>query len=342
MALPQPFGPDSKTGFELELLAPRGKSRRDLAIALAKATGGEVRQGFKYQSEGPHRDGRPICDLTPAWRIEHDGDVLFTLVDDVTVRDGLDADADTPEGLFRLVLDDLRFALWAEPRCWAEDGAAPEVQLAPLLETFEARIGARGRDGAKVEHHRVVATRWDHALCVLAAYEGERERVCEVVTRPLGRDEREDVIARILDCALAAGFVPPAEAALHVHLDNAPWMSSERLCQLIADSAAARSMLYEILKPNPRCRRLAAFAPDMVRLARTRAALPFDELRKLLLDAGATKYVDINVLGVLKERPRHPTVEVRCLPMSLDVAEMFSNVAAVEDFLGELAVTADR
>ena len=40
-----------KTGFEIELLAPRGKTRADLAHALAEKHGGAVKRVFYPQSE---------------------------------------------------------------------------------------------------------------------------------------------------------------------------------------------------------------------------------------------------------------------------------------------------
>jgi hypothetical protein len=43
---------ESRVGFEIELLAPRGATRADLACAVAAAVGGEVALAF-------HRDSEP-------------------------------------------------------------------------------------------------------------------------------------------------------------------------------------------------------------------------------------------------------------------------------------------
>ena len=336
-----PFDDDSRTGFELEFLAPRGKSRRDLALALATAFAGEVERGFKYHSEGPFRDGRPICDLTPAWRVVCSGEVLFTLVDDVTITADLDKEAATPSGQFRVILDDLRISLWAEQRCWGPDTEDPQALLRVILETFDATLNNAGTAGARDARHRIISDPWGHGLGVVALYEGERERPCEVVTRPLSRHERRGVIARLLEVIDAEDFGVPHEAALHLHVDNGPWLSTARLSQLMRDTQAARPLLHEMLEPNPACKRLGPFTKKVMDVVDSGADLAFRDLCSAISKAGASKFVDVNILGVIRERPRHPTVEVRCLPVDVSEREMFARIDAVENFMREVALTAD-
>jgi hypothetical protein len=335
-----PFGPDSRTGYELELLAPRGKSRLDLALALADRVGGRVRYGLKYQSEGRHGDGRPVCDLSPAFAVvDGEGVVLCTLVDDVTLKAELDKEAPTATGYYRVVIDELRLALWAESRCWSDEAGADAV-LAGYAETFAGTLGEAGGEGAKHAEHRVLLDRWGHALAVVATYPGERERACEVVTRPLARGEREAVVGTILEVAKALDFGLPEESALHLHLDADPWRAQARLRQLVQDYSAARHVLYEELRPNPGAKRLGPFRPSVVRAAATPAD-DDESYREALLSAGVTKYSDINLLGIVRRRPRQPTLEFRCLRMSMDASEIFEMTDAVEGFLLEVARAAD-
>ena len=43
--------------------------------------------------------------------------------------------------------------------------------------------------------------------------------------------------------------------------------------------------------------------------------------------------IDVNVLGVVERYPKQPTVEVRCLPGSLDAAETLERLAVVDQVL---------
>ena len=88
-----------RIGFELELLAPRGSSRRPLAAALANRCGGQVRPVWHHDSEPaavPRLGGR-FLHLTQGFEVFRDlGDLLCTLVDDVTIIADLDPAAADP------------------------------------------------------------------------------------------------------------------------------------------------------------------------------------------------------------------------------------------------------
>ena len=74
-----------------------------------------------------------------------------------------------------------------------------------------------------------------------------------------------------------------------------------------------------LLEPNPRCRKLGPFPPDVVRVAKTATAdLSFETLAAGLLLGGLHRAVDLNLLGLVERYPKQPTIEVRCLPGSLD------------------------
>jgi hypothetical protein len=340
-APPPPFAEGSRTGFELELLAPVGKSRFDLAHALAERVGGRVLYGLKYISEGLYRPRTPICDLTLSAVVqEESGRTLFTLVDDVTIKADLDHDAPTAEGLFRLVIDELRLALWLEARAPVER-PLPEVLLEPLLTVFSGSLQAQGEGQAKHPAHRPAVDPWGNTLAVVALYPGERERVCEVVTAPLFADERKEVVSLVLSTAVELGFTIPKEAALHLHLDAAPWREARRLRTLITEVTSLRKLLYRELSPNPHCTRLGPYSLELVRAAQSHPDDDFDALCDRIEGTRPTKYCDVNLLGVIRKQPRQPTLEVRCLPMSLEPRDIFRSVATVEGLLSDLAELAD-
>jgi hypothetical protein len=263
------------------------------------------------------------------------------LVDDITIKDGLDRGAATKDGLYRVVLDDLRMALWLEKKAWV-DRPDPASTLGPLLRTFDGELLAPGVPPARHPDHRAVVDPWGHTLGVVALYPGDRERACEVVTRAFARDEREERLTVILETAGAIGFTVPKEAALHLHLDNGPWRTKPRLKQLILDFSAARPLLWEELRPNPECTRLGPLHERIVTAARNNDGAPDDAaFRHAIRSVGPTKYADINITGLTHDRPRHPTLEFRCLPMSLDPQRVLGLTEQVEGFLREVAETAD-
>ncbi len=339
-----PFGPDSRTGFELELLAPPGGSRADLAEALAAELGGRVEHGFKFHGGGRHHDGRRICKLSPAWRVIDAQDRrLCELVDDVTIAAQLDRSAPRDDELHRLITDDVRLASWIERRCWGSSRDATS-SLQALLDAFDARIGEPGKHGVKRPEQRAVLDPHGYILCVIARLEIDRQRVCELVTRPLGRDERLEQIGWLLRVARARDFSIPKEAALHLHLDAEPWRDTAPLCRLLHHAARARDSLHETFETNPRCRRLRPLDDDLQALVeetwqhlQARAdPPPFEDFAAEIRDAGLDKFVDVNVQGVVLPFPRQPTLELRFLPMSFDLDRIEAQLEQLENLLGDL------
>src|SRR5580698_6342990 len=101
-----------RAGFELELLAPRGASRRTLAVELAGRVGGTVRTVWHEDSEPTPVAalGGRFLHLTQGFLVlRPDGSELCTLVDDVTIRAGLDPKAPPPDASwFRILTDEPR------------------------------------------------------------------------------------------------------------------------------------------------------------------------------------------------------------------------------------------
>ncbi len=302
----------SPVGLELELLAPPGKTRIDLARALAKQAGGALRLSFKYHGQGVLPDGRPDCHLTPAARVMVKGKWFASVVDDPTIVDDLDA-AGEPLRIART--DDVRIALWIERHCAGNFEA--------LKKTFEA-----------TEEEDGFVDPWGQPLVRWHEVSAERLRVAEVVLRPLDRKELAPTLKRVMKLANSEGFTVPAEGAIHAHYDAEPFRTTPALRRLVLKWSEERDRWIKKLKPNPRCRKLGPFPPDVVRVAREATDdLPFSTLAAGMILGGLHRAIDVNVLGVVERYPKQPTVEVRCLPGSLDAAETLERLAVVDQFL---------
>lgn len=305
-------------GLELELLTPKGHTRVSFARVLARRVKGRVEFGFKYFSEGTLPGGRPLCRLSLAARVvERDGRVLARLVDDNTIRDGLPA---KPAGRTLHATDDLRLALLAERRCWSDSEDARLEQLEALFEGFV-------EDGT-------LHDAFGNPLVITMNEPRSWHRVCEVVTRPLdGNRERRSLVDAVLSTAKALGCTLPSTAALHAHYDAAPWRDVKRLSRLVVEHAAHRDAWWAALSPNPGCLKLAPFPADVVRVAQQPGRVGFSTFAAALRLAGATKACDLNVLGVIEPHPRQPTLEVRCLPMSLEPDAVLASLERAEQLL---------
>ena len=304
-----------RVGLEVELLAPPGKTRFDLARALAKQAGGALRLAFKYHGQGTLPDGRPDCQLSPAAKVMVRGKWFASVVDDPTIVDDLAPDAESTR-IART--DDVRIAAWIERNCPGEFG--------PLKKTFAA---TEEEDGF-VDPWGLPLVRWHQVS-------SERERVCEVVLRPLNKKELAPTLRRVLKLARSLGFTVPAEAAIHAHFDAAPFRSTALLRKLVLSWTKERTRMLSWLEPNPRCRKLGPFPPDVVRVAQTATDdLPFETLAAGLLLGGLHRAVDLNLLGLVERYPKQPTIELRCLPGSLDPEATLARLSFAESFLSGL------
>jgi hypothetical protein len=312
-----------RSGFELELLAPRGSDRRSLAHELASRHGGTVRTVWHEDSEPadiPALGGR-FLHLTQGFEASAaDGTPLCTLVDDITIRSDLDVRAQAPPGWLRVLTDDPRLLHLLARHC--EPASALETVLDPvaaLVGDTAERIGTIWRldtRGATV------------ALASPAG--GERERPCEIVTPPLATDHLAGLEA-LLAPARDLGFTVPVEAAVHIHYDGAPFRDSAALANLVRLFACWRESLHAALETNPHCRRLAALPDQLVEAVTGTPSM--DDLRVAARGGGLTKFFDVNLTNVLSDRPLRDTVEVRILPGSLDAADVVRRARTVERML---------
>ncbi len=307
-------------GLELELLAPVGNNRDDLARALARDFGGALRFGTSYHGEGHLPDGHPDCRLTPASRVDVKGAWFASFVDDPTIRDDL-LDPTPQRRVART--DDVRLAAFIERSCWS---ASPRKVFAALQKTFSTHETDEG-----------LYDPWGQPLVLWHHEPAERQRVCEVVLRPLSTRERGPVLKKVMARARSLGFTVPLEAAVHLHVDAAPFRSARALRRLVSewnDSWRAR------FEPNSRCRKLGPFTPTMQRVVNT--SVDDDDFQTIavgLLLAGLHRSMDINLLGLLERAPKHPTVELRCLPGSLDAHATLERMALADAFFAHVLAT---
>jgi hypothetical protein len=310
-----------RIGFEIELMAPPGRSRRSLAYDLAGRIGGRIRPVWHHDSEPSLVPGLGrFLHLTQGFEVlRADATPLCTLVDDITLTDGLQPRTPAPPGWYRVLSDDPRLLGLLATRC--DPGAPLERVLDPVAELWGTEPEPIG-DVVRLDDR-------DGATIALAAPQGaERERPCEIVTPPLAAGHAE-ALEELLEPARELGFTVPNEAAVHLHLDGAPFREPRTLANVVLLFAHYREGLRELLQTNPRCRRLAALPEPLV--AAASAEKPdTDELRRAAAAGGLTKYFDVNLTQLLKDRPLRDTLEVRILPGAITSADIVNRAALVE------------
>ena len=316
-----------RIGFEIELMAPPGRNRRTLAKALATRTGGRYRPVWHHDSEPSLVPGLGrFLHLTRGYEVTRkNGDLLCTLVDDVTLLAGLDPRAPAAHGEFRVLSDDSRLlALLARH-------SEPGGKLADSL-TAAAELW-----GTRVQRHGDIYRLDDPSgatIALAAPLGGERDRPCEIVTPPLAADHHA-ALSELLEPARELGFTVPLEAAVHLHVDGAPFRSAAALANVVRLFAYWREPLRAILRTNPECRRLAPLPEPLVSAV---AGVPsFETLKAAAAEGGLTKFFDVNLTQLFAEQPIRDTVEIRILPGSLSADEIVNRAALVELLLERCA-----
>lgn len=317
-----------KIGVEIELLAPRGSSRRTLAEKLATAAGGVVCPFFHPQSEPSLVPGVPVFDNLTLGFAAHDatGDVIARCVDDLTLQEDLERERPSLPGWFRIVSDDMRLLLLVA-RTGRADGGLREA-LAPLAALFGTELEAF--EGGMFR----VCDETRSPLVLGTTLPGERERPCEIVTPPLLRDHATRLEA-LLAPARELGFTRARESATHIHFDAAPLCSAavvQRLVRFLRTWGAAIKIL---VGTNPACRRLGDW-PEALRStveARDFTSLSWPEAQAVLGEVGLSKFCDFNLRNFVHDIPGKPTFEVRVLPGLQETEPILQGAALFEGIL---------
>lgn len=319
----------ARLGLELEYVCTRG-DRFDLAANLAARVHGERRLGLKHIVDAV--DERPRCTLTQrAVVVDAEQQWLCDVVDDVTLSPSAETLAARTGLIGAFVCDDVRIAKWWESRAnlrWRDDfdddDARQAALWAPLLMAMEGELEF-------VDGRQRGIDRWGQVWAVVAPQPSSRLGVAEVVLAPQTRSALPDVLHTVVSSTTGCTTLAPT-SALHVHLDGAPFRESRRLARLIVNWNAQRPALWQALQTNTACLRLAPFPAAAERVAQqvlsSSQETPFAVFAAALRLAGCHKAQDINLTGVLDAHPVQPTLEVRCLPMSLDVDGLLASVDA--------------
>jgi len=248
------------------------------------------------------------------------GRSLCTLVDDVTIVADLDPTAAALPGWHRLLTDDARLLrLLARV---SDPGGPIETSL----------DGAAALWGVTVEQHgNVWRVESEHATIALATPAGgERERPCEIVTPPL-TEAHGVALEDLLGPARDLGFTVPAEAAVHLHLDGAPFRDPSALANVVRLFAHWREPLRTLLGTNSHCRRLAPLPAELV--AVVDGTPTTEELRDAAERGGLSKFFDVNLTQLLRDDPIRDTIEIRILPGALEADEVIAHATIVEGLL---------
>jgi hypothetical protein len=312
-----------RIGFEIELLAPRGLSRRTLAVDLAGRCGGRVQPVWHHDSEPSLVPGLGrFLHLTQGFEVRRDtGELVCTLVDDVTLLADLDPRARPTPGWHRILTDDARLLrLLAEH---SDPGGTEATALEAAGKLWRVEV-QRYDDVYKLDDARGTT------IALAAPQGGERERPCEIVTPPLTTGHRAALEA-LLGPARELGFIVPREAAVHLHFDGAPFRSAPSLANVVRLFAHWREPLRTLLGTNPACRRLAPLPAELVRA--TEGTPSYEELQQAAALGRLSKFFDVNLTQLFADHPIRDTIEVRILPGALDADSILRQGNLIERLL---------
>lgn len=324
-----------RTGFEVELLAPDGSDRQDLADALAGRCGGRVLRSFHTDSEPSPVPGVGVFrHLSPAFDVvDAAGAPVARLVDDITIKADLAPVPGRPSGRghrgwYRVLCDDPRLLRLVER--YADPAAPMERVLDPVAEVFG--VAAEVFPAATRLNDTTGAT-----VALAMPLPAGRERPCEVITPPIVAGHAEALEA-LLEPARELGFTVPREAAVHVHVDGGPFRQVDAFANLVRLFAHWREPLWTALGTNPACLRLAPLPDELIELVEREwpsddARSGWSRLQEAARGAGVTKYSDVNLTQLVAVRPLRDTVEVRIMPGDVDGHAIVRRAALVEGLL---------
>ena len=133
--------------------------------------------------------------------------------------------------------------------------------LDPVAELFGVRAEVVGR-AVRVDDARGAT------VAVAMPLPAGRERPCEIITPPIETDHAA-ALERLLVPARELGFTVPQEAAVHLHVDGAPFRRPEAFANVVRLFGHWRHQLWAALDTNPACRRLAPLPDALLDLVET-------------------------------------------------------------------------
>ena len=317
-----------KIGCEIELLAPFGLSRKDLAESIAEANNGTVRRIFYPQSEPSKVPGTPLFhNLTLGFEvIDRQGNLIAKCVDDLTLQDDLDKSHPSKPGWYRIVSDDTRFLQLIT--CQAKAEQSKSEVLHPIADLF----GTHVEQG--VEGMVRVADNTGNPIAIAAPLPGERERPCELITPPIDTNHLEKLEV-LLKTARLLNFTIPVEGATHIHFDALPLCSAHVFANLVNVFYAHGGNLKRLVGTNAKCRRLGNWNISLLKLVNESSfrELPWQQARTKIAKLELTKYCDFNLKNLIHPVPDKLTFEARIFPVWLDSQPIIEAAALCEAIL---------
>lgn len=312
-----------KTGFEVELMAPKKSSRKDLAETLAKKHGGAVEKFFHSQSEPSKVANHPTFEnLTHGFKLlDPSGKWVASFVDDLTLQQDCNKQIASLAGWYRVIADDGRILRLVMLHC---DANAPAAEiLKPLADLFGTELQSHDAGMFRVVDDRGISV----AIC--APLPGERERPCEIITAPIESNHKAELSGLLLQ-AKALGFSIPKEGATHIHFDADPLCSAQVITNLVRLFGHFGPELKQMVGVNPNCVRLGPWPKELSELTGNASfrAMSWPDAQKALEKLRLTKYCDFNLLNIATRNLKKHTFEVRILPSTLD-ADLILNATAL-------------
>ena len=302
-----------KIGIEVELLAPTGKSRRDLAREIAQQHQGNLRAFFHPQSEPSKVPGMPMFhNLTIGYEVfDAQQNWIASCVDDLTLQFDLNRNAPPKPGWYRIVTDEERILRLIGRHADPQQPLNEVMQPIAWLFGTEPEIGPGGMIRVDDEVGASIA--------IAAPLPGERERPCELITAPMSTNHQAR-LEDLLGSARKLGFTAPLEGATHLHFDATAFQSAEAIANLVNLLWSYGNILKQLMGTNPHCKRLGNWPKSLVELVSTPEfrALSWDDARTRLQQIELTKYCDFNLVNCIQNLPHKNTIEVRILPVWLE------------------------
>lgn len=325
-----------KIGFEIELMAPPGLSRQDLAEAIAQEHNGFVHRIFYPQSEPSHVPGTPLFhNLTLGFEvIDSEGNLIVRCVDDLTLQDDLDKTQKPQPEWYRIVSDDTR--LLQLVICQADPKAASGEVLKPIADLFATQVEVGPGGMMRVADHT------GNPIAIAALLPGERERPCELITPPIDSNHYQR-LELLLNKARSLGFTIPCEGATHFHFDAVNLCSPRVFTNLVNILWTYGEILKKLVGTNPHCRRLGAWDEELLILINETdfCDMSWSDVQMGLAKLQLTKYCDFNLKNLIHKIPDKFTFEARIFPSWLHPEPLIESAALMEAILN-YAVSAPK
>ncbi len=312
-----------KTGFEIELLAPRGFSRFDLADAVAHKSGGKAERSFYHL---PERDNTSDTLVLGYNAYDAKGDLVARFVDDLAIQEDLDQTATATDGWYRIISNDIRLLDLIVEQCNPNDTI--EDVLKPIARLYGVELQHEKPDTWKV------IDKMDKQIAHVISIPGERERPCEIISAPITENHLEKV-ETLVGTARSWGFSVPEEAQVHVHFDATDLRDPVVFAKLVNALKHHGEALRQLMGTNTKSDRIGLIPSWLYNITRKPAfqILGWDEACEKIKSEQLTKNSDYNFINLVHNTPGKNTFEVRIFPGTMDAEAIIKQAALFEGII---------